>query len=170
MSSSSCQPSAQFFSQENLQHCLHALIEGARGGESWTYAIFWQSSPSADGSSVLVWGDGYYKGEHKKTNRRTAAEQEHRKKVLRELNSLVSGHRTESVDEEVTDTEWFFLISMTQSFVIGVGYSGSGHVLVEPGLGYRVGLACSVGLRAGPSGIRVRAPDTCVHTVVEWRH
>lgn len=133
-----------FFNQESLQQRLQTLIEGAR--ESWAYAIFWQSSSSVvdfASPSVLGWGDGYYKGEEDKNKRKTScsssspeflAEQEHRKKVLRELNSLISGVQTtaaggaggdEAVDEEVTDTEWFFLISMTQSFVNGNGLPGS---------------------------------------------
>ncbi|TQD83222.1 hypothetical protein C1H46_031224 [Malus baccata] len=53
------------------------------------------------------------------------AEQEYRKKILRDLNSLISGVDTsaddDTVDQEVTDTEWFFLVSMTQSFVNGGG-------------------------------------------------
>ncbi|KAL6547994.1 Transcription factor myc2 [Orobanche hederae] len=121
--------SAAQFNQETLQQRLLALIEGAR--ESWTYAIFWQSSVvDYAGPSVLGWGDGYYKGEEDKGKRRTASsasEQEHRKRVLRELNSLISGPRAivdDVVDEEVTDTEWFFLISMTQSFVSGSGVPG----------------------------------------------
>ncbi|MCD7455019.1 COP9 signalosome subunit CSN2 [Datura stramonium] len=122
-----------FFNQESLQQRLQTLIDGAR--ESWAYAIFWQSSVVDFASpSVLGWGDGYYKGEEDKNKRKTAssspnfiAEQEHRKKVLRELNSLISGVQTgadDAVDEEVTDTEWFFLISMTQSFVNGSGLPG----------------------------------------------
>ncbi|KAI3453408.1 hypothetical protein Pfo_010071 [Paulownia fortunei] len=117
------------FNEETLQQRLLALIEGAR--ESWTYAIFWQSSVvDYGGPSVLGWGDGYYKGEEDKGKRKTASspsEQEHRKKVLRELNSLISGPQAiadDAVDEEVTDTEWFFLISMTQSFVNGSGIPG----------------------------------------------
>lgn len=121
---------AQFLNQETLQQRLLALIEGA--SESWTYAIFWQSSVvDYGGPSVLGWGDGYYKGEEIKGKRQTAscpAEQAHRKKVLRELNSLISGPQTaavdDAVDEEVTDSEWFFLISMTQSFVNGSGLPG----------------------------------------------
>lgn len=128
-----------FINQESLQQRLQALIDGAR--ESWAYAIFWQSSSSVvdfASTSVLGWGDGYYKGEEDKNKRRASssspnflAEQEHRKKVLRELNSLISGVQTaggggadDAVDEEVTDTEWFFLISMTQSFVNGNGLPG----------------------------------------------
>ncbi|KAJ0970786.1 hypothetical protein J5N97_018745 [Dioscorea zingiberensis] len=111
-------PQPMYFNQETLQQRFQALIEGAR--ESWTYAIFWQSSVDlASGASLLGWGDGYYKGcEEDKQRRATekaasAAEQEHRKRVLRELNSLVAGGSSspdEVVEEEVTDTEWFFLV------------------------------------------------------------
>ncbi|CAL0311820.1 unnamed protein product [Lupinus luteus] len=115
------------FNQDTLQQRLQALIEG-HATHIWTYAIFWQSSYDYSSSSTLLaWGDGYYKGdEHKskpnnKNKKASSVEQEHRKKVLRELNSLISGSSTENdtVDEEVTDTEWFFLVSMTQSFANG---------------------------------------------------
>ncbi|RVX14489.1 Transcription factor MYC2 [Vitis vinifera] len=62
------QPSMAVFNQETLQQRLQALIEGAR--ESWTYAIFWQSSVDFSGASLLGWGDGYYKGEEDKGKRR----------------------------------------------------------------------------------------------------
>ncbi|KAF3449443.1 hypothetical protein FNV43_RR10171 [Rhamnella rubrinervis] len=125
------------FNQETLQQRLQALIEGAR--ENWTYAIFWQSSYDYSGASVLGWGDGYYKGEEDKgrgkvkTNT-SAADQEYRKKVLRELNSLISGSTAtdDAVDEEVTDTEWFFLVSMTQSFVSGCGLAGQAFFNSNP--------------------------------------
>ncbi|XP_022757317.1 transcription factor MYC2-like [Durio zibethinus] len=125
------QPSVSLLNQETLQQRLQALIEGAR--EYWTYAIFWQSSYDCSGTTVLGWGDGYYKGEEDKgkgklkASSSTVAEQQHRKKVLRELNSLISGSTAttdDAVDEEVTDTEWFFLVSMTQSFVNGSGLPG----------------------------------------------
>ncbi|CAA2977809.1 transcription factor MYC4-like [Olea europaea var. sylvestris] len=128
---------AQFFNQETLQKRLLALMEGAQ--ESWTYAIFWQSSVADyGGPSQLGWGDGYYKGEENKVKRKTAAspaEQENRKKVLRELNSLISGPQSsadDAVDEEVTDTEWFFLISMAQSFVNGSGLPGQASYSSSP--------------------------------------
>ncbi|XP_028783932.1 transcription factor MYC2 isoform X2 [Neltuma alba] len=127
------------FNQETLQQRLQALIEKA--SESWTYAIFWQSSCDHSGASVLGWGDGYYKGEEvkgkgkAKTTASSAAEQEHRKKVLRELNSLISGSSSspdDAVDEEVTDTEWFFLVSMTQSFYNGGGLPGQAFLSSSP--------------------------------------
>ncbi|XP_010275210.1 PREDICTED: transcription factor MYC2-like [Nelumbo nucifera] len=127
---------SMFFNQDTLQQRLQTLIEGAR--ESWTYAIFWQSSVDMSGASLLGWGDGYYKGEEDKMKRRVTvspAEQEHRKKVLRELNSLISGvpaSADEPVDEEVTDTEWFFLVSMTQSFINGSGLPGQAFFASSP--------------------------------------
>ncbi|KAF3964400.1 hypothetical protein CMV_011308 [Castanea mollissima] len=139
---SQSQPSVALFNQDTLQQRLQALIEGAR--ESWTYAIFWQSSYDySSGATVLGWGDGYYKGEDDKAKSKaknkassSAAEQEHRKKVLRELNSLISGSATpatdDAIDEEVTDTEWFFLVSMTQSFVNGGGLPGQAFFNSNP--------------------------------------
>ncbi|XP_058777452.1 transcription factor MYC2 [Vicia villosa] len=125
------------FNQDTLQQRLQALIEGA--SELWTYAIFWQPSYDYSGSSLLGWGDGYYKGEEDKTKAKSKAkspaEQEHRRKVLRELNSLISGNPVtdeSAVDEEVTDTEWFFLVSMTQSFVNGGGLPGQAYFNSTP--------------------------------------
>ncbi|WCJ20645.1 Basic helix-loop-helix (bHLH) DNA-binding family protein [Euphorbia peplus] len=132
--------SQSLFNQENLQNRLQGVIEGGTYG-CWTYAIYWQSSYDYSGASVLGWGDGYYKGEEGKSKIKSKgsasspAEQEHRKKVLRELNSLISGSSTvtdDAVDEEVTDTEWFFLVSMTQSFVNGTGMPGQAFYNANP--------------------------------------
>ena len=65
----------------------------------------------------------------------SSEEQQHRKKVLRELNSLISGPSAsadDAVDEEVTDTEWFFLISMTQNFANGTGLPGQAFFNSSP--------------------------------------
>ncbi|KAK9052955.1 hypothetical protein SSX86_029585 [Deinandra increscens subsp. villosa] len=126
------------FNQDTLQQRLQGLIDTAR--ESWTYAIFWQSSVvDYSGPPVLGWGDGYYKGEVNKSkpapSATSLAEQQYRKKVLRELNSMISGTQApenDAVDEEVTDTEWFFLISMTQSFASGIGLPGQAAFTNQP--------------------------------------
>lgn len=126
------------FNQDTLQQRLQGLIDTAR--ESWTYAIFWQSSDvEYTDTPVLGWGDGYYKGEGNKPktmpSATSLAEQQYRKKVLRELNSLISGSQapeSDAVDEEVTDTEWFFLVSMTQSFVNGNGLPGQAAFTNQP--------------------------------------
>ncbi|KAL8253885.1 hypothetical protein R6Q59_032106 [Mikania micrantha] len=122
------------FNQDTLQQRLQGLIDTAR--EAWAYAIFWQSSAAEySGPQVLGWGDGYYKGETSSPSATSLAEQQYRKKVLRELNSLVSGAQmpeNDVVDEEVTDTEWFYLISMTQSFVNGDGLPGQVSLTNQP--------------------------------------
>ncbi|XP_074357664.1 transcription factor MYC1-like [Apium graveolens] len=127
------QSTSPMITQETLQHGLQSLIETSK--EPWTYAIFWQPTlpPCATNSPTLSWADGYYKGSPDKQQNynqtpTSAAEQQHRRQVLRHLNSLISGADSsctdDNVDEEVTDTEWFFLISMTQSFVQGSGVPG----------------------------------------------
>ncbi|CAN8304028.1 unnamed protein product [Cochlearia groenlandica] len=146
------------FNEDTLQQRLQSLIESA--GEDWTYAIFWQiseefNSSTGDKTVVLGWGDRYYKGKEDKKNKKkdlkksNPAEQEHRKRVIRELNSLIFGGlgvSDESNDEEVTDTEWFFLVSMTQSFVNGVGLPGKSYlnsrVIWLSGSGVLTGSGC----------------------------
>ncbi|CAA3017333.1 Hypothetical predicted protein [Olea europaea subsp. europaea] len=57
--SKSSASAAQIFNYETLQKRLSTLIEGAH--ESWTYAIFWQSSVVDYGGPFLLgWGDGPY--------------------------------------------------------------------------------------------------------------
>ncbi|KAF3563126.1 hypothetical protein DY000_02013571 [Brassica cretica] len=151
-------PSPSQFSEDTLQQRLQTLIESA--GERWTYAIFWQishdfDSPAGESTVILGWGDGYYRGEEDKEKKKkqssssNPAEQEHRKRVIRELNSLIAGGAgvsDEANDEEVTDTEWFFLVSMTQSFVNGVGLPGesflNSRVIWLSGSGALTGSGC----------------------------
>nr|BAJ33793.1 unnamed protein product [Eutrema halophilum] len=150
-------PPLSQFNEDTLQQRLQALIESAE--ENWTYAIFWQishdfDSPTGDNTLILGWGDGYYRGEEdkdkkKKSSSSNPAEQEHRKRVIRELNSLISGGigvSDEANDEEVTDTEWFFLVSMTQSFANGVGLPGesllNSRVIWLSGSGALTGSGC----------------------------
>ncbi|KAK7384752.1 hypothetical protein VNO78_30453 [Psophocarpus tetragonolobus] len=115
-------PAPPWQSQSPLQKRLQTLLDGAR--ESWTYAIFWESAhDNFSGGSLLRWGDGYYRGgEEEKGEAKTTSwleEQARRKKVLLELNTLIAGPEVcpDDVEEEVTDTVWFFLLSMIQSFV-----------------------------------------------------
>ncbi|KAG2302170.1 hypothetical protein Bca52824_030821 [Brassica carinata] len=151
-------PLSSQFNEDTLQQRLQTLIESA--GERWTYAIFWQishdfDSPAGENTVILGWGDGYYRGEEDKAKKLKSsssnpAEQEHRKRVIRELNSLIAGAGAgvsdEANDEEVTDTEWFFLVSMTQSFVNGVGLPGesflNSRVIWLSGSGALTGSGC----------------------------
>ncbi|XP_047341048.1 transcription factor MYC2-like [Impatiens glandulifera] len=164
--------------QESLQQRLQALIEGAR--ESWTYAIFWQSSVlDYSGVSALGWCDGYYKGEEDKGKRKSVAfsspeDQEHRKKVLRDLNSLISGGSSsadEAIDEEVTDTEWFFLLSMTQSFSNGSGLPGQAFMTSSTvwaaGAERLAGSSCERARQGHMFGLQTMVCIPCSNGVVE---
>ncbi|KAL8141772.1 hypothetical protein V2J09_014804 [Rumex salicifolius] len=158
---------AEMMSQDSLQQRLQALIDDAR--ESWTYAIFWQCNVEPTGQSLLGWGDGYYKGDDSGNRNASSAasaggsrqpknpaEQEHRRRVLRELNSLISGSsspQNDAVDDDVTDTEWFFLISMTQAFPFGVDLPGQAILGSNPIWAYGSDrLACSPWDRARQGG------------------
>ncbi|WOH09207.1 hypothetical protein DCAR_0728663 [Daucus carota subsp. sativus] len=164
--------------QESLQHRLQSLIEGAK--ESWTYAIFWQSSVvDYSSQSLLGWGDGYYKGEEKekqlmRTKSTSVSEMDHRKKVLRELNSMISGSQgspDEAVDEEVTDTEWFFLVSMTQSFVNNAGLPGQAFFHSAPvwvtGAERLAGSHCERARQGQTFGLQTIVCIPCSNGVVE---
>ncbi|CAA7026561.1 unnamed protein product [Microthlaspi erraticum] len=174
-------PAPAGYSQETLQQRLQALIEGTH--EGWTYAIFWQPSYDFSGAPVLGWGDGYYKGEEDKGKPRqksspppfsTPADQEYRKKVLRELNSLISGGvgpSDDAVDEEVTDTEWFFLVSMTQSFACGSGLAGkafsTANAVWVSGVNQLSGSGCERAKQGGVFGMQTIACIPSANGVVE---
>ncbi|CAH9120869.1 unnamed protein product [Cuscuta epithymum] len=103
----------------------------------WTYAIFWSISSSQTG--VLEWGDGYYNGDIKtrKTVQATEISADQlglqRTDQLRELyESLLAGeakpqpkmHSVALSPEDLTDTEWYFLVCMSFIFNIGQGLPG----------------------------------------------
>ncbi|KAK7377241.1 hypothetical protein VNO80_02663 [Phaseolus coccineus] len=105
----------------SLQRRLQMIFEGAR--ERWMYAIYWEYSPA---DSLLCWGDGYYNGNGKAQKTASPTEQARRNRVLRLLNRLISGPSAtdDDSDEDVTDPEWLFLLSMTRTFVNGSGVLG----------------------------------------------
>ncbi|MCO5555180.1 hypothetical protein L7F22_008723 [Adiantum nelumboides] len=119
-----------------LQQRLQSVAESGIPSP-WTYAIFWQLAYSENGNQVLVWGDGYYNqnldanSPKKQSGPVSEADQQLRRRILKELHSLVGGEDTgmcgldgSFFDADVTDTEWFYLVSMMSSFPIGVGTPG----------------------------------------------
>ena len=125
-SSSSSSSSAISPPPPSLHNRLKAIIDGAR--DAWTYAIFWRPYCSRRNSAaVLRWADGYVTEEQPKpASDPAAAEQELRRHAIRGLFSLVfgSGEDAAIVSEGVTDAEWFFFTSMTQSLVASEGLPG----------------------------------------------
>ncbi|KAL1834805.1 hypothetical protein ACET3Z_004456 [Daucus carota] len=105
--------------------------------KQWSYAIFWSSSSAQNGA--LAWDDGYYNGDIK-TRKTVQSEQLdadqlglQRTEQLRELyESLLdaetnpqSARPTAALSpEDLTDTEWYFLVCMSFVFNIGEGLPG----------------------------------------------
>ncbi|KAF5478255.1 hypothetical protein F2P56_004830 [Juglans regia] len=103
----------------------------------WSYAIFWSLSARQPG--VLEWRDGYYNGDIKTRKTIQAIELNadqlglQRSEQLRELyESLSAGEanpqsRRPSValsPEDLSDTEWYYLVCMSFVFNIGQGLPG----------------------------------------------
>uniref|UniRef100_A0A7I4A4V8 BHLH domain-containing protein n=1 Tax=Physcomitrium patens TaxID=3218 RepID=A0A7I4A4V8_PHYPA len=123
-------PDGQLHLNESvLLRRLHSLVEEST--VDWTYAIFWQLSALREGEMMLGWGDGYFRSakENEINDARNMKggsqeeDQQMRRKVLRELQALVNGSE-DDVSDYVTDTEWFYLVSMSHSYAAGVGTPG----------------------------------------------
>jgi hypothetical protein len=104
---------------------------------NWSYAIFWATSTRQPG--VLAWSDGYYNGGIKTRKITQPMELKadqmglRRSKQLRELyESLSAGDINQQTrrpsaslsPEDLTDTEWYYLVCMTFTFTIGQGLPG----------------------------------------------
>ncbi|XP_022732915.1 transcription factor EGL1-like isoform X2 [Durio zibethinus] len=103
----------------------------------WSYAIFWSISAGQPG--VLEWGDGYYNGDIKTRKTVQAVELNadqlglQRSEQLRELYESLSAadsspqaRRPSAAlsPEDLTDTEWYYLVCMSFVFNIGQGLPG----------------------------------------------
>eukprot|EP01018_Ginkgo_biloba_P034038 Gb_21415 [translate_table: standard] len=115
-----------------LRKQLEAVVQSIQ----WTYAILWQPSHQ---QGVLEWSDGYYNGDIK--TRKTIQPMElsaeelcvQRTEQLRELyESLSAGESNQPArrpcaalsPEDLTDTEWFYLVCMSFNFAPGFGLPG----------------------------------------------
>ncbi|KAJ6714456.1 TRANSCRIPTION FACTOR TT8 [Salix viminalis] len=124
--------------QERLPENLKTKLALAVRSIQWSYAIFWSISERQPG--VLKWGDGYYNGDIK--TRKTIQSIElnedelglQRSEQLRELyKSLSIGEASPQArrpsaalsPEDLTDTEWYYLVCMSFVFDIGQGLPGT---------------------------------------------
>lgn len=118
-----------------LQSMLQSAVQSVR----WTYSLFWQICPQ---QGILVWGDGYYNGAIK--TRKTVQPMEvsaeeaslQRSQQLRELyESLSAGETNQPArrpcaalsPEDLTESEWFYLMCVSFSFPPGVGLPGKAY-------------------------------------------
>ncbi|KAG5587106.1 hypothetical protein H5410_047540 [Solanum commersonii] len=118
-----------------LQNMLQNSVQSVK----WTYSLFWQFCPK---QGVLVWRDGYYNGAIK--TRKTVQPMEvtaeeaslHRSQQLRELyDSLSAGDSNPPArrpsaalsPEDLTESEWFYLMCVSFSFPPPIGLPGKAY-------------------------------------------
>ncbi|KAH0924164.1 LOW QUALITY PROTEIN: hypothetical protein HID58_024182, partial [Brassica napus] len=114
--------------ETTLKERLHAVVKVTH--EAWCYAIFWKPSyHDISGEPVLNWGYGVYKGEDETNKTR-------RRRNCKGISSTISGVsfpvKDEDDDVELTDMEWFYLVSMTCSFRSGSGLAGKAFATYNP--------------------------------------
>lgn len=127
--------------QDGVPGNLRKQLALAVRGIQWSYAIFWSTPVTQPG--VLKWIDGYYNGDIKTRKTVQAGEVNedqlglHRTEQLKELySSLLTGESEEDLQpqakrpsaslspEDLTDTEWYFLVCMSFVFDVGQGLPG----------------------------------------------
>lgn len=106
--SSSSSSSPVSLSQEHvrtLQQRLQYIVESQP--QCWSYVIYWQTSKDSDnGILLLSWGDGHFRGPTK-----------HSTLMKDQINHTIDG----SIDGDVMDAEWFYVMSFTRIFRAGDG-------------------------------------------------
>ncbi|XP_047163012.1 basic helix-loop-helix protein A-like [Vigna umbellata] len=119
----------------SIQNMLRAAVQSVQ----WTYSLFWQLCPQ---QGILTWGDGYYNGAIK--TRKTVQAMEvsteeaslQRSEQLRELYESLSAGEANSQTrrpcaalspEDLTESEWFYLLCVSFSFHPGVGLPGTAY-------------------------------------------
>ncbi|KAJ8748386.1 hypothetical protein K2173_003023 [Erythroxylum novogranatense] len=118
---------------------LRSMLQAAVQSVQWTYSLFWQIRPQ---QGILVWGDGHYNGAIK--TRKTVQPMEvsaeeaslQRSQQLRELYESLSAGETHKParrpcaalsPEDLTESEWFYLMCVSFSFPPGVGLPGKAY-------------------------------------------
>ncbi|PIA34865.1 hypothetical protein AQUCO_03700261v1 [Aquilegia coerulea] len=136
VSSSYTSPSSTFSSpgQEalsTLQKRLHFFVQSRP--EQWAYAIFWRKGEEENGGVVLAWGDGHFKGNQefdvvcKQPTQDKLGLGLERKRSLQGLLCDSNFWADDESMEDVTDLEWFYMVSMTRSFAIGEDLPGKAY-------------------------------------------
>ncbi|XP_027351058.1 basic helix-loop-helix protein A-like [Abrus precatorius] len=116
---------------------LQSMLQAAVQSVQWTYSLFWQLCPQ---QGILTWGDGYYNGAIK--TRKTVQAMEvsteeaslQRSEQLRELYESLSVGDTNLrrpsaalSPEDLTESEWFYLLCVSFSFRPGYGLPGMAY-------------------------------------------
>ncbi|KAH7578098.1 hypothetical protein ACOSQ2_000773 [Xanthoceras sorbifolium] len=123
-----------------LQQRLQFIVQSQP--DWWNYAIFWQTSNDDNGHLFLAWGDGHLQGTKDTSPKLTnmSSSNHHninipalnleRKRIIKGIQQACIGDQNNDIgmsmmnDTDVTDTEWFYVMSLTRSFNAGDGIPG----------------------------------------------
>ncbi|KAH0646520.1 hypothetical protein KY284_034404 [Solanum tuberosum] len=104
--STSSTPSQPNTLQKILQYIIHNRQEW------WVYAIFWQASKDVNNRLILSWGDGHFRGTKDTTGSAKVGHNQYH-----QLQKKFGFNGINDTINNVTDTEWFYMVSMPQCFV-----------------------------------------------------
>ncbi|KAL1547259.1 transcription factor BHLH42 isoform X1 [Salvia divinorum] len=119
---------------------LPSSLQAAVQAVQWTYSIFWQFCPQ---QGAMVWSGGCYNGAIKTRKTVQAAEESEeesmrqRSEQLRELYECLAGGEAGQHErrpsaalspEDLTESEWFYLMCVSFSFPPGIGLPGKAYV------------------------------------------
>ncbi|XVF22306.1 hypothetical protein REPUB_Repub12eG0161500 [Reevesia pubescens] len=125
------------FSQETppstLQQRLQFVIQSQQ--DWWAYAIFWETSNDDHGRLFLGWGDGHFQGTKDFSPKFSANHisniqglHNERRKVIKGIQALIGDNHEIDMSmidgTDITDAEWFYVMSLTRSFSAGDGIPG----------------------------------------------
>ncbi|KAF7137259.1 hypothetical protein RHSIM_Rhsim07G0077600 [Rhododendron simsii] len=108
----------------SLQQRLQFIVQSRN--ERWVYAIFWQATKDVNGNFLLSWGGGHFQGTKQCSVPNKLANNgpdQHKFRAKRGIQDIYSDI-DHLVDGHVPDPEWFYMMSITNSFVAGDGILG----------------------------------------------
>ncbi|MED6161886.1 endoglucanase 3 [Stylosanthes scabra] len=126
---------------ENFKEQLALAVRSIQ----WSYAIFWSTSSTQPG--VLSWGEGYYNGDIKTRKTSQGVElnpdqiglqrSEQLRELFKSLKAAEASPQTKKPSaalspEDLTDTEWYYLVCMSFVFNTGQGLPGKALAKAEP--------------------------------------
>nr|WKE35230.1 basic helix-loop-helix family protein [Rosa persica] len=121
--------------EPTLQQRLQFILQSQP--ELWSYAIFWQASNDVENGRLLLgWGDGHFQcpknpsPNHNNSSLSSSGGALHsdRRKILKGIQSILNDNNPEldmdnfvALNGDVSDAEWFYVMSLTRSFAVGDG-------------------------------------------------
>ncbi|KAL5719008.1 hypothetical protein ACHQM5_011846 [Ranunculus cassubicifolius] len=89
----------------SIQECLLSLVQNRP--EIWAYIIFWRKNEDSNGTLILSWGDGHFLGHND--------------------DGVFNKKPLNDSMEDVTDLEWFYMVSLIRSFSVGDDAPGEAY-------------------------------------------